>query len=134
MKIHIDHAEPLPIVRQIVDQMRVHLVNGALKPGQDLIAVRRVAMELRVHFNTVAEAYRQLAEEGWLELRHGRLARVKERTAGVPLDSDWRGFRARMRALVAEMRSRGMAMEPLAADLRILADELSLAATDGERK
>ena len=38
--------------------------------------LRHVAVELGVHFNTVAEAYRQLAAEGWLDLKHGRGAVV----------------------------------------------------------
>ena len=125
MKIHIDHTEALPIVRQIVDQMRVLLVNGDLKPGETLPSVRRVAMELHVHFNTVAEAYRQVAEEGWLELRHGRAALVCERRESVAKESDWINFHARLHNLLAEMKMRGLAPDRLAANLKALAEEIS---------
>ncbi len=79
-RIRIDLNSPVPATRQIADGLRVELVEGRLKPGDYLPSVRRIAMELGVHFNTVAEAYRVLASEGWLDLRHGRGATVVERT------------------------------------------------------
>jgi GntR family transcriptional regulator len=81
-------------------------------------------MELGVHFNTVAEAYRQLADSGWLELRHGRAARVQTRqlaTDPIPPEQ----FRTRLRSLVAEMRSLGLQPSQLAADLRQLAEDIA---------
>ncbi len=67
--LRIDPDSSVPLVRQIVDQLRIPLVEGSLKPGTVLPPVRRLATYLAVHFNTVAEAYRQLASEGWLDLR-----------------------------------------------------------------
>jgi GntR family transcriptional regulator len=43
-----------------------------LKPGALLPLVRQRAIDLAVHFNFVAEAYRMLADEGWLDLKHHR--------------------------------------------------------------
>jgi len=68
--IRIDLASTVPVYRQIVDSLRMHLVEGDLVPGDVLPSVRRMAMELGITFNTVAQAYRQLAEEGWLNLKH----------------------------------------------------------------
>ena len=75
LEFRIDPESGVPVVRQIVDSLRILLVEGHLVPGTMLPSVRRVAVELGVHFNTVAEAYRQLASEGWLDLKHGRGAR-----------------------------------------------------------
>ena len=61
-----------PAYRQIVDAVRAVLVGGALRPGDQLPPVRQLALDLGVHFNTVAEAYRILAGEGWLDLRRQR--------------------------------------------------------------
>lgn len=69
----------IPAYRQICDAMRRHLVEGTLVPGQRLPPVRQLAVDLGVNFNTVAEAYRLLADEGWLELRRGRGAVVLDR-------------------------------------------------------
>lgn len=125
VKIRVDSASPVPAVRQIVDQIRVLLVDGSLQPGVSLPSVRRVAMELSVHFNTVAEAYRQLADEGWLELRHGRAAEVIERAGAKAGPAERENFRGRMRNLVAEMRARGLDAAGLADELRALANEVN---------
>jgi DNA-binding transcriptional regulator YhcF (GntR family) len=81
LAIRIDVRSSVPAYRQIADTLRARLVEGGLPPGHGLPPVRRLAMELGVHFNTVAQAYRELAEEGWLDLKHGRGATVIERRA-----------------------------------------------------
>jgi GntR family transcriptional regulator len=124
-KIRIDLASQVPVYRQIMDSIRVLLVQGALKPGTDLPSVRSLAMELGVHFNTVGEAYRQLAEEGWLDLKHGRGARVVERGAPAAASPErLEEFRTRLRNMVAEMRSSGISAAKIAGELRAVLEVL----------
>jgi DNA-binding transcriptional regulator YhcF (GntR family) len=124
-RIGIDLASPIPAGRQIVDAIRTHLVEGELAPGDILPSVRRLAMELGVHFNTVAQAYRQLAEEGWLDLKHGRRAAVIGRGAvGATGPDRIPYFQRRLREMVAEMRAQGVAPASIAAELRLFAERL----------
>jgi GntR family transcriptional regulator len=120
--LRLDPASSVPLVRQIVDQLRVPLVEGALKPGTVLPPVRRLATDLAVHFNTVAEAYRQLASEGWLDLRQGRGATVVEREAPAPSRREISGYRQRLRELVSQMRARGVPAARIAAELKAVAE------------
>jgi DNA-binding transcriptional regulator YhcF (GntR family) len=121
-RIRIDPASDVPAVRQIADSLRVLLVEGQLAPGRELPAVRRLAIELGVHFNTVAEAYRQVAAEGWLELKHGRVASVVKRIAPPVKNRDWiDDFRNRLRGMVAQTRSEGISADSIAAELRAMA-------------
>jgi GntR family transcriptional regulator len=124
-RIRIDLASPVPAYRQIVDSVRVLLVEGALPPGSQLPSVRRLAMELGVHFNTVGEAYRELAAEGWLDLRHGSGATVISRGA-MPSATPERlqEYRGRLRNLIAQMRSEGIPAVKIAAELRSLTEGL----------
>jgi GntR family transcriptional regulator len=122
-RLRIDPASGVPAVRQIADGLRVLLVEGGLVPGTVLPSIRRVAMELGVHFNTVAEAYRQLASEGWLELRHGRGAVVVERAVPNVVNEGWtEDFRNRLRGMVARMRAQGVSTAGIAAELRAMAE------------
>lgn len=124
-RIRIDLNSPVAATRQIADGLRVELVEGRLKPGSDLPSVRRVAMELGVHFNTVAEAYRVLASEGWLDLRHGRGARIVERTApAAATRNEVADYRQRLRELISQMRAGGVSPAKIAAELRALAEGL----------
>jgi GntR family transcriptional regulator len=121
--IRIDPDSGVPAVRQIMDGLRVLLVEGDLIPGAELPSVRRLAMELGIHFNTVAEAYRQLAAEGWLDLKHGRGAIVVQRAIPPNPDRGWKeDFRNRLRGMVAQMRSDGISAERIAAELRAMAE------------
>ncbi|MEO8313965.1 MAG: GntR family transcriptional regulator [Pseudomonadota bacterium] len=115
--IRINPDSPLPAMRQIVDALRVELVDGRLKPGDDLPSVRRAAIDLGLHFNTVAEAYRQLAEEGWLELRHGRSARVAHRAQPKATRHEVQNYRQRLRELVSQMRAAGISENSITEEL-----------------
>lgn len=112
-RFHIDPKWPEPAYRQISDQIRHWLVQGDLRPGDTLPSVRRLAIELMVHHNTVAEAYRGLAEEGWLDLAQGKTAKVRERSVPSPEGSTAReeiheSFARRLERLVSEMRASGI--------------------------
>ena len=123
--IRIDPASSIPALRQIVDSIRVLLVEGQLQPGAVLPSVRRMAIELGVHFNTVAEAYRELAAEGWLDLQQGRGARVIERQSPSITRHEITDFQGRLRQMTAQMQARGMAPLRIAAELRAVAEALS---------
>lgn len=120
--LKVDASSSVPLVRQIVDQLRVLLVEGALAPGSALPPVRRLATDLAVHFNTVAEAYRQLASEGWLDLRHGRGAIVMEREAPPASKREITGYRQRLRELISQMRAQGIPAARIALELKELAE------------
>jgi GntR family transcriptional regulator len=125
MTLRIDLKSPVPVYRQMVDGLRVLLVNGELKPGDQLPPVRRLAMDLGVHFNTVAEAYRTLANEGWLEIARRSGAKVISRKTPAPgqtgpADS----FGRRLQGLVAEMQAGGFSRDSIVRELRRLAEAL----------
>jgi GntR family transcriptional regulator len=60
-----------PIYRQIVDQVRLAVATGALRPGQAMPSVRGLAERLVVNVNTVVKAYAELVRDGLLESHHG---------------------------------------------------------------
>jgi GntR family transcriptional regulator len=124
--IRISLDSSVPVVRQIADSLRVLLVEGKIGSGTTLPSIRRMAIELGVHFNTVAEAYRQLAAENWLELQHGRGAVVLPRVVSPVTDQAWvEEFRSRLRAMVAAMRSKGISATSIAAELNVMAKEVT---------
>ena len=124
-RIRIDLTSDIPATRQIADALRVRLVEGTLRPGTELPSVRRAAMELGVHFNTVAEAYRLMAAEGWLDLRHGRGARVVERKPPAAASrTDLADYRQRLRELISQMRAGGVSPTRIAQELRSFAEGL----------
>src|SRR5215217_5856200 len=57
---------------------------GRLAPGARLPSSRALAADLGIARNTVADAYGQLAAEGWLEARQGSGTRVAPRAPAAP--------------------------------------------------
>jgi len=106
--LQIDLASELPASEQIVRGLRATLWAGQFRPGDQLPSVRQLALDLGVHHNTVAGAYRQLAEEGWLDLRRGRGATVIERPAPAPTPRAEAEFRQRLDELVVKALAEGV--------------------------
>jgi GntR family transcriptional regulator len=119
--IRVDAKSSAPAYRQIVDQLRVLIVDVRIPPGAPLPPVRALALELGVHFNTVAEAYRTLAQEGLLDISHGRRARVVDRSAAhacAPTRKSAASFRKRLREMIAEFQAKGFSPQQIARELR----------------
>ena len=68
----------VPVCLQLIEQVKHAVDVGALRPGDQLPAIRRVAEDLVINPNTVAKAYRDLEHEGVIELRQGTGAFVSE--------------------------------------------------------
>ena len=76
MLISIDETDPRPLYAQLVAQIKEQVVTGALSPGQELPSVRELATNLGINLHTVHRAYQKLRDEGVIQLRLGRRARV----------------------------------------------------------
>lgn len=61
-----------------MEQVKHAVETGALREGDQLPAIRKVAEDLVMNPNTVVRAYRELEHEGVLELKHGSGAFIRE--------------------------------------------------------
>jgi GntR family transcriptional regulator len=78
MIFRLPQPSGVPVYLQLIEQVRHAVETGALRAGDQLPTIRKVAGELVINPNTVARAYRELEHEGVLEIRHGTGAFVKE--------------------------------------------------------
>jgi GntR family transcriptional regulator len=122
--LRIDLASPRPVYEQIVSGLRALLVAREFAPGEQLPTVRQLATDLGVHHNTVAESYRLLADEGWLDLRRGRGAVVLEREKPQPITAVKHGFGQRLEELIAKAITDGVPRSALAEHMAALAKKL----------
>ncbi len=122
LRVTLNVDSPTPAYRQIANDLRRHLVEERLKPGDLLPPIRQLALDLGVHFNTVALAYRMLADEGWLELKRRRGATVMARNAPKAVDRPKVDhLLQRLGQIAAELKSAGMTSRQISAALRRLA-------------
>lgn len=130
--LRIDLSSPVPAYRQIAGGIRTMLVAGSFGPGELLPTIRQLATDLGLHPNTVAEAYRLLADEGWVDLRRRRGAVVLDRRAPRPARDIVDGFARRIDELVAEAVAAGVPARTLSARLSEIA--LTLDSTERRRE
>jgi GntR family transcriptional regulator len=112
----------VPIYLQLMGQVKHAVETGALRPGEQLPAIRRVAEDLVINPNTVAKAYRELEHEGLVELRQGAGAFVSARTAGAAQTDRLRAAQKVVAETVRRLRADGLAEDEIR---RLVEAELS---------
>ena len=69
--IQINPQDGLPIYRQVMDQVKLQIMTGQLKPGDQLESVKGLAGRVKVNPMTISKAYGFLVAEGVAERRKG---------------------------------------------------------------
>jgi GntR family transcriptional regulator len=83
MEFQVDPTNRVPIYRQLMDQIRLAVARGRLRPGSRLPSVRVLSRELVVNPNTIARVYTELEREGLLNTRPGMGVFVAEPQADL---------------------------------------------------
>ena len=78
MTLRINTASGVPLYLQLVEQIKHAIESGVMRAGDQLPSVRKMAEDLLINPNTVARAYRDLEQEGVIELKHGLGAFIRE--------------------------------------------------------
>lgn len=81
MIFRINQSAGVPLYIQLMEQVKHAVELGALREGDQLPAIRKVAEDLVINPNTVVRAYRELEHEGVLELKHGSGAYIRSTAA-----------------------------------------------------
>jgi GntR family transcriptional regulator len=74
----VNQSSGVPLYVQLMEQVKHAVETGALREGDQLPTIRKVAEDLVMNPNTVVRAYRELEHEGVLDLKHGSGAFIKE--------------------------------------------------------
>ena len=78
--IHLDYRDARPIYSQIEGGIRQQILSGVLRPGDKLPSVRELATNLTINPNTIARAYRDLEQQGWIATVSGKGCFVCDQT------------------------------------------------------
>jgi len=71
MDIRIDNSSEVPIRHQLAEQIVFLIATNRLAAGEALPSVREMARRLKIHHNTVSDAYQDLVRRNWLARRRG---------------------------------------------------------------
>lgn len=113
MNISINLKDGVPIYRQISNQIRYMVASGLLKPGEEIAAVRALALQLNVTPNTVVKAYDELETLGVIYKRRGAGTYIAEEAIALADQERLRIIKHRIDALLAEAHQLNFSFEQL---------------------
>jgi len=98
----------VPIYVQLKEQIRHAIETGALSSGDQLPGIRSLAETLVINPNTVIKVYRELEQEGVLEIRHGLGAFITSRRRSRSKTEDIRDAQQLVREFVETLKEQGL--------------------------
>jgi GntR family transcriptional regulator len=111
----IDPRSATPLYAQIASRLKVAIAAGELRPGAALPSVRHLAAQLRVNPATVVQAYRDLEDEGFVEMRQGAGTFVRAVAPQTRARERARQAAALVRDMLAQAGRLGVSREELQA-------------------
>jgi DNA-binding transcriptional regulator YhcF (GntR family) len=109
MWLSVNEQDSQPIYQQIIAQVRRQVASGAVKPEDELPSVRELADTLGVNMHTVRAAYLKLRDQGVINLRLGRRARI----AALPSPGEAGGWQGQLDAAVTDALLSGAAADDI---------------------
>jgi GntR family transcriptional regulator len=85
LDLHVDTGSPIPIRRQLTEQLKHAIDAGSVPREQALPSIRELAGFLAINPNTVARVVEDLKRSGYVEARRGRGIFVTARPPARPL-------------------------------------------------
>ena len=104
MLFYVDPHSGVPIVRQLVDLVKLNIASGVLKPGDELPSIRSLSVPLGVNPMTISKAYNLLVHDEILERRPGKPLVVADLGQGEMADRRLDQLRETLRPAIALVR------------------------------
>jgi GntR family transcriptional regulator len=127
MNLHVEPRSPIPIRRQLTEQLKHAIESGGVPRDQTLPSIRELAGFLGINTNTVARVIEDLKQSGYVEARRGRGVFVAAAPPVRPSPGLREGF---LKDVVIRAAALGMTADDLAVGVLSLAG-VRPAAIDG---
>ena len=88
MRLWLNRTAEISLREQLITQVVLGILCHELAAGQRLPSTRDLSRRFGIHANTASAAYRQLEEEGWVEMRHGSGVFVRSTRPEAPLSPE----------------------------------------------
>ena len=118
MNLHVDPRSPIPIRRQLTEQLKHAIESGVVPRDKTLPSIRELAGLLGINTNTVARVIDDLKHGGYVEARRGRGVFVAAAPPVRPAPGRREGF---LKDVVIRAAALGMTADELAVGVLSLA-------------
>lgn len=108
MHMIINHSSMVPIYEQIMNQLKLEIVQGKLKADSMLPSVRALAGEQKISALTVKKAYDALEQEGYVVTVHGKGTFVSQINPEILRETKRREIEEALAETIVRARTCGM--------------------------
>src|SRR5437773_10822434 len=92
IQLQVDKQSPIPIRRQLTEQLKHVIESGGVPPDQALPSIRELAGFLGINPNTIARVIEDLKRSGYVEARRGKGVLVATAPPAHPFPKRRPGF------------------------------------------
>lgn len=118
MNIALDYQSRIPIYEQIVLEIEKLVALNILKPGEQILAIRELALNLGVNPNTIKKAYDTLEQRGVI---------ISKSTKGTFITEDVAKVKsAKVDAIIDEIKEKITELENVGLDKKEISKKLKL--------
>lgn len=118
MNIALDYQSRIPIYEQIVLEIEKLVALNILKPGEQILAIRELALNLGVNPNTIKKAYDTLEQRGVI---------ISKSTKGTFITEDVAEVKsAKVDAIIDEIKEKITELENIGLDKKEISKKLKL--------
>jgi len=118
IQLQVDKQSPIPIRRQLTEQLKHVIESGGVPPDQALPSIRELAGFLGINPNTVARVIEDLKRSGYVEARRGKGVFVVTAPPTQPFPKRRQGF---LQNVVIRAAALGMTANDVAVGVLALA-------------
>lgn len=123
MNIFIDNKSGLPIYDQIYNQIKSHIISGALSEDQLLPSIRNLAKDLGISVITTRRAYDELEREGFIYTVAGKGSFVAAKNTELLREENLRQIEEHMQEIRKLARSCGLSREDILEMFSVIEEE-----------
>ena len=120
MDIYISQNDGVPVYLQIINQVKQLVATKRLVADQELPAIRVLAEQLLINPNTVARAYRELENAGWVYKRRGSGTFISDKPSPLSDHERQRIIDEKIQSLLAEAQQMDISVEQIIKQIKKL--------------
>lgn len=123
MEIILSSTSSKPIYEQIVSQIKEMIMNGTLKPNEQLPSMRKLAKDLHVSIITTQRAYDELAKDGFIDVVAAKGAFVSKQNKDFIREENIRRIENQLDEVCVMAKKNGISEEELVKMLQLIYKE-----------
>ena len=123
MNIFIDNKSGLPIYDQIYNQIKSHIISGALSEDQLLPSIRNLAKDLGISVITTRRAYDELEREGFIYTVAGKGCFVAAKNTELLREENLRQIEERLQEIRDLAAACGLSREDIIEMFSVIEEE-----------